>query len=178
MAARASTTSSLVFARGFTLIELVIVVLIIGTIATIAVPRLMTASGRSQDAAIAADVSALQRAIDVYAAEHVELCPAMQPGGSISTDASAFAQRLLGKTLITGQVSGSGTFGPYLHEIPVNPRNGKATIRIDGAAAGANTHGWRYDSATRAVSPDDQVPVLSGDAGETEGKELGGAEAE
>lgn len=148
--------------RGFSLIELVIVVLIIGTLATIAVPRLLTASDRSQEAAKAADVATLQRAIDMYIAEHGERCPAMDASGTVSTDAADFGNRLVGRTRLTGQIDSSGTFGPYLRDVPVNPRNGKATIRINGAAAGANTHGWRYDSGGRSILADDSSAKIVG----------------
>jgi hypothetical protein len=45
-------------------------------------------------------------------------------------------------------------FGPYLRAWPENPVNGRRSIRIDGAPAGANTHGWRVDSATGRIESD------------------------
>ncbi len=164
----------------FSLIELVIVVVIIGTIASIAVPRLLSASERSTDAAVLADRTTLQRAIDLYIAEHAERCPATQPGGAVSTDAAAFEHRLTGKTQISGLVDASGGYGPYLRELPVNPRNGLATVRINGAAPGANTHGWRYDSAAHEIQPDHAKIVIEGEevVGAPGGKLGGGGAAE
>ena len=159
--------------HGFSLIELVLVVLIIGTLATIAVPRLLNASDRSQRAARAADVATLQRAIDMYTAEHGERCPATADNGVVSTDGTNFAQRLTQHTLLNGRIDSSGTYGPYLRDVPVNPLNGLSTVRVNGAAAGANTHGWRYDSSSRAIKPDDsrvEGTIVGGD----EGADLGG----
>lgn len=132
------------------------VVVIIGTVAAIAVPRFMNASQRSSAAAKAADLAVLQRAIDHYTAEHFESCPAIGPTG-LSTDAAEFILRLTGKTLLNGKPDANGLYGPYLREFPANPANGKATLRINGLTAGRNNHGWRYDSARRLIEPDDHV---------------------
>ena len=37
----------------------------------------------------------------------------------------------------------------------MNPFNDKDDIRTDGAAAGANTNGWHFDSTTGVILPDD-----------------------
>lgn len=168
--------------RAFSLIELVIVVLIIGTIATIAVPRVMHASQRSKESARAANVSAMQRAIDLYTAEHAERCPAVNASGVVSLSSSDFEQRLVGKTSMAGQIDAGGLYGPYLREVPVNPGNQMTTIRINGAPAGARTHGWRYDTATRRIEPDDSEIGHAGDVEAGDGKPLdaglGGFEAD
>lgn len=144
------------FHPAFSLIELVIVVVIIGIVAAIAVPRFSSAAERSMDAALAQNLSVLQKAIDLYTAEHADLSPAREPGGSVST-ATAFARRLLQRTDAMGQLSAVGMFGPYLRAWPENPVNGRRSIRIDGAPAGANTHGWRVDSATGKIESDAPV---------------------
>lgn len=148
------------------MIELVIVVLIIGTLAAIAVPRISNASQRSKAAAYKADVEVIQRAIYMYMAEHANRCPATQPNGSISASVAAFQQRLLARTKYDGTVDANGTYGPYLRELPVNPHNGKATLRINGVAAGANTVGWRYNATTKVIEGDQSnVQVIEGGEG-------------
>ncbi len=50
----------------------------------------------------------------------------------------------------------SGTeFGPYVRRLPVNPFSGRRTVRIDGATAGTNIAGWRFDTRTGAFQADD-----------------------
>ncbi|MBL8964764.1 MAG: prepilin-type N-terminal cleavage/methylation domain-containing protein [Phycisphaeraceae bacterium] len=159
--------------RAFSLIELVIVVLIIGTIATIAVPRVMHAAQRSKQAAKAGSVAAMQRAIDLYTAEHAERCPAVNASGIVSLSSAEFEQRLVGKTTMNGHIDASGAYGPYLREIPVNPGNQRATIRINGAPAGSHTHGWRYDTASRRIEPDDVEIGQAGEVDAGDGKPLG-----
>ena len=46
-------------------------------------------------------------------------------------------------------------FGPYLLRLPVNPFNDSSRVRIDGAVAGANIAGWRFDTITGLFQADD-----------------------
>jgi prepilin-type N-terminal cleavage/methylation domain-containing protein len=134
---------------GFSLIELVIVVVIIGIIGAIAIPRMSSAAENSAKNAVIADQSTLQRAIDMYATEHGGTLPHVGSAG-----AKEFYQRLYKKTDALGNVTDSGIFGPYINGIPANQINGLNAIRQDGAAAGANTHGWRYNTVSGAIEAD------------------------
>lgn len=131
------------------MIELAIVVVIMGVIAAIALPRLSSASENAARNAVAHDRAVLQRAIDMYAAEHRGDLP--HTGAATKT---FFVLRLLARTDENGNIQKDGPYGPYLSAVPVNRVNGLATIRRDGPAPGANTHGWRYDTATGRVEPD------------------------
>jgi prepilin-type N-terminal cleavage/methylation domain-containing protein len=151
-------------ARGFSLVEVVIVVAIVGVIAAIAVPRMSSAAARARATSLRADVAAMNRAVEFYIAEHGGLHPGQDKSGAVTADASALAGRLVDRTDPFGD---PGTvFGPYLMRIPPNPFNGLATVRIDGAPAGAGTHGWRYDSARRVFRADDSVATaaITGDS--------------
>jgi len=133
----------------FSLIELVIVVVIMGIIAAIAVPRLSSAADNAAANAVIHDQAALQRSIDLYTQEHGGVQPDVGAG-----TLKVFTLRLLGKSFEDGKLDADGYLGPYLHGIPTNKINGLATIRMDGVAAGANTAGWRYTSATALIEPD------------------------
>lgn len=136
-------------ARAFSLIELVIVVVIIGIIGAIAIPRMSSSAENAAKNAVIADASTLQRAIDMYATEHGGTLPHVGAGS-----AKEFYQRLYKKTDALGNVTTSGIFGPYINGIPANQINGLNAIRQGGAAAGANTHGWRYDTVSGTIEPD------------------------
>lgn len=138
--------------RAFSLVEMVMVVLTIGIIAMIAVPRMSQAAGDAKASAILANIRVLQNALDMYEAEHGNRSPAHNPDGTVSTDGDRFAKRLTGTTSEDGRIG--GLFGPYLLRIPPNPGNGLATVRIDGPPAGAATAGWRYDTTARSILPD------------------------
>tara|TARA_R110000737_G_scaffold2923_1_gene8201 strand:- start:30028 stop:30585 length:558 start_codon:yes stop_codon:yes gene_type:complete len=141
----------------FSLIELVIVVVIIGIIGSIAVPRMSSSAENAAVNAVIADRNTLQRAVDLYEVEH--------EGVMIHVDAKNeknFYLRLLSNSDLDGTVNkgvgkgkkNAGIYGPYIASIPANRHNGLPTIRIDGDAAGTNTHGWRYDSNTGAIEAD------------------------
>jgi len=137
-------------ARGFSLIELVIVVVIIGIIGAIAIPRVSSAAERAAQNSVIADQSALQRAIDLYEVEHEGIL--VHVGAA---DLKTIYFRLIKKSDLDGTVNdATGIYGPYINGIPANKINGLGTIRRDGAAAGANTHGWRYDTPTGRIEPD------------------------
>ena len=56
--------------KGFTLIELIVVIVIIGILAAIIVPRLGGFGDRANEAAIAADQRTIETAVAVYYAEN------------------------------------------------------------------------------------------------------------
>ncbi len=143
----------------FSLVELVVAVVIIGIIAAIAVPRMSSAAARARVNSLRGDLAVLNRAVEFYAAEHCGRHPGQDASGSPLTDGDDLAVRLIGRTNERGNPGTS--FGPYLLRVPANPFNGLATIRIDGAPAGAGTHGWHYASATRSFAPDDSVATAA-----------------
>ncbi len=55
--------------RGFTLIELIVVMSVIATLLTIAVPRYMKSLQRSKEAVLRQDLSVMRDAIDKYSAD-------------------------------------------------------------------------------------------------------------
>ncbi len=149
----------------FSMIELVIVIAIIGIIAGIAVPRMSRASITARENALVSNLSLFQSAIDRYTAEHAGLSPGHDAGGSVNASGADFALRLTKRTDESGAAQSDGLYGPYLRSIPANPINGLRTVRVGGIAAGAGTHGWRYDPASQTILSD-----------HADGGDLGGGE--
>jgi len=135
--------------RAFSLVELVIVIVIIGIIGAIAVPRMSSSAENAATNAVIGDLNTLQKAIDMYEAEHI----GQLPGDGVADNKGLYF-RLLGTTTLDGTPDADAIYGPYISAIPANKINGRAAIRIDGPPAGAGTHGWRYDSTTGAIEPD------------------------
>lgn len=158
--------------KGFTLVELLIVAIILAILAAIIVPQFASTTTDAQESALRSDLSALRGAIDLYRQQHGEYpgvvasdgatCTGGTKGtGTLATLPVAFRDQLVRYTNAAGdscslQTAGAETFpfGPYLQEdqIPVNPITGIATIEIvtagDLEMAGTNVDlGWKYDSA-------------------------------
>lgn len=147
--------------QGFSLIELVIVVVIIGIIGAIAVPRMSRGAKGAADSAVAANLTVLRNAMDLYATEH---------GGSVPTFAN-MPNALLQYTDSSGTVSATKTttaiYGPYIRAIPklpVGANKGESafTATAPAATAAANT-GWYYDDSTGTI----KANVMNGDADES-----------
>lgn len=135
------------------MVELVIVVVIIGIISAIAIPRFGGMSERAQESRVVGDLATLNKAVEMYAAEHWGKHPGFNPDGSKASVAE-IAARLVGVTYDDGTIDPSGHFGPYLRDLPANALNGMRTMRVDGAAPGAGTHGWHYDTTIGRISSD------------------------
>jgi prepilin-type N-terminal cleavage/methylation domain-containing protein len=134
-------------ARGFSLVELVMVVFILAVVSGIAVPRVVHAGHRAQAQALFASIANVRQAVDYFQAEHGRF-PGYNPATS-APDGTWFVNQLLQWSDVNGKVSTTPSadyrFGPYLRPpFPVNPVNNLATVRVratHGATASAGT-GW------------------------------------
>lgn len=137
---------------GFTLIELVIVVVIIGVVAAIAIPSLSSGAERAGDAALRADSRELQSAVDRYAADHQGRGPNINPDGS-SADQDTLKARLTSKSDEDGAINDSGLYGSYLLRVPLNPRTTCPMINV-GPWSDNTDCSWRLDPDSLRVRPD------------------------
>ena len=131
----------------FTLIELLVVIVLLSVLAVV-VPHISGAGEETESSAMVADLLEVRSKIELYKFHHGGRLPASE--GETPVD---FLRRMTTKT--NGGGDPGGEFGPYLQSLPVNPFNGSAIVRVDGAAAGANTDGWRFDTMTGAFQADD-----------------------
>lgn len=135
---------------GFTLVEILVVVVLLGFLAAIIVPQFTGASNETRTAALFTDLRRIRSQIEYYKFQHNEQLPAIT--GETSDD---FIRRMTTKTDIDGNVGND--FGPYMQSIPVNPFNDLNTVRIDGGVAGSSSDGWRFDTTTGAFQADDSA---------------------
>ena len=143
--------------KGFTLVEILIVVVILGILAAIVIPQFTNASTEAREASLTSDLQAIRGQIELYKIEH--LGDALPGAG-----AASFIVALTKPTDIQGTevpVGTAGAKGPYMAKIPVNPFStaDPATnlVRVEAGAstAGADTHHWVFNTDTGAFQADD-----------------------
>jgi general secretion pathway protein G len=127
---------------GFTLIEILIVVIILGILAAIVIPQFTNASTSARQNSLTSQLQTVRSQIELYRMQHNDALP------DLVTDWS----QMTGQTDVSGAAYVSGTsttgpFGPYLQQAPTNPLNNKSLVK---AAAEAGV-GWVYDATTGAI---------------------------
>lgn len=143
--------------RGFTLIELMIVVAILGILAAIALPHFQDHQQQAKHAAARDMLRTVRSQIELYKLHHNGLAPGYVNTAQATT--AMLRDQLVGTSAANGMASSAKTpagiyiYGPYLDRMPVNPFNKLDTVSYvpeatDFAAAANNTTGWLYKKET------------------------------
>jgi len=131
--------------RGFTLIEILIVVIILGILAAIVIPQFSNASTSAKTSAVLSTAQSLRQQVALYKLQHNDNLP----DGSTS---AKFWTAMTTQTDSTGAAYAAGApdgpFGPYMQSIPANSLN-QSTVVFDSAqtfpGAVGTACGWVYD---------------------------------
>ena len=141
--------------KGFTLVEILIVVVILGILAAIVIPQFSQASTDAKLSSLTSNLQSIRSQIELYKIQHNDELP----GAGTATLVDA----LTDQTDIAGA---AGTdYGPYLQSIPVNPFNNLNTIATGTAAASPldNTTGWYFNTTTGEFWANDDFDATHGD---------------
>jgi general secretion pathway protein G len=135
--------------RGFTLVEILIVVVILGILAAIVIPQFTEASTEAKLSSLCSDLQTARSQIELYKVQHNDNLP--------GSGAATFIQAMTGGTDLAGAVDATPPFayGPYLQQMPKNPFNDLATVGTGTAAPGSGTNGWYFNTSTGAFNADD-----------------------
>ncbi len=142
---------------GFTLVEILIVVIILGILAAIVIPQFTEASNDARESALASDLQTLRSQLELFKVQHLELLPSELPDHTLDT--ANFVARLTSKTLSDGTVDAAGPFGPYLQKFPSNPfvavNSDGVNFGVAAASPGDGTSGWYFNTDNGQIWPND-----------------------
>ena len=155
--------------QGFTLVELLIVVIILAILAAIVVPQFSSSTSDAKVSSLDSTLQGTRAILEVYYQQHGHYPSAVAAtggtctGGTAGTGAinteQAFLDQLSLYTNVSGQAcnikTGTFTYGPYLKkaELPANPITEVSTLLIKtdgllGMTGEATAAGWKYDNVT------------------------------
>jgi general secretion pathway protein G len=147
--------------HGFTLVELMLVVSILGILGALAMPMYQNHATQARESAAKSDLSTMRAQIELYKLQHNNVPPGYVDGAA--ADLATLELQLVGTTTRTGAASANKVrvdpyqFGPYLKRIPDNPFNDLSTIAYVAAgadmaaAADGTSSGWLYKRETGEI---------------------------
>jgi general secretion pathway protein G len=115
--------------KGFTLIEILIVVIILGILAAIVIPQFSSASTQARTSALQSTVQTLRSQIALYKLQHGDTLPVISGSNWAA---------------LTGTSTYNGTtYGPYLPAVPTNSLSNNFLVN-NGTSAGGFQTGYDY----------------------------------
>jgi prepilin-type N-terminal cleavage/methylation domain-containing protein len=157
---------------GFTLIEILIVVILLGILATIIIPQVSVSTDDAKLNTLKTSLNNIRGAIELYYYQHSNKYPgeidASDGDGAPADAASAFIAQLTMYTSEAGQTATSKDtttykYGPYLKEgMPPNPYNDETEVVCDSAtndittkASSGTKKAWKFYTKTGVLLSDD-----------------------
>jgi prepilin-type N-terminal cleavage/methylation domain-containing protein len=123
--------NNLISVSGFTLVEVLIVVIILGIISAITIPMFAGAGQDAKTSTLAANLQRIRAQINLYKFHHDEKFPLLANFEDVMTQT----------TDASGNIAGS-TFGPYMFNVPKEP------FTEDNNVSASGTDGWNYNQIT------------------------------
>jgi prepilin-type N-terminal cleavage/methylation domain-containing protein len=157
--------------KAFTLVELLVVIIIIGILAAVAIPQFGDSSADAKKAALKENLKTMRTAIEQYAIDHTSTYPGTVAthkttvAGSATAHAdggTAFLKQLTTYSDDSGNTcdekSTSFPYGPYIkRKLPDNPLPASGSVDADAVNVTTDTTpltvdgtpatGWKYSSA-------------------------------
>jgi type II secretion system protein G len=171
---------------GFTLIEMLIVIIILGILAMIIVPQINVSQDDAKISTLKTNLAGIRSAIEIYYHQHNNTYPgtkktdgSLADVADIAESLTALREQMTQYTDITGKVSATKSaaypFGPYIKagELPANPYKDNTLVcditvtditlstGVKRAATGAT--GWKYLAKLGVIFANDEVSAADDD---------------
>jgi len=166
---------------GFTLIEILIVVILIGILATIIIPQVMVSSDDAKLNTLKTNLARMRKAIEIYHYQHGNTYPGVKrntyPGVKRALNGNdvinqgqagtSLSRQLTKYSEVTGNVSVTKTvaakYGPYITggSLPTNPFNDMDTVICDITTTDITVRtsdggsGWKFYTQTGVLMAND-----------------------
>lgn len=135
---------------GFTLIEILIVVIIMALLAATIIPQFSQSTTDAQDSTLRFNLHTIRSQLELYKMHHLNQYPEL----------AEFERQMTEKTNVNGLAGPDPIYGPYIQgDIPMNPFNNSnevvavATPGTEPAAIVAGGAGWQYDESIGGFYP-------------------------
>jgi prepilin-type N-terminal cleavage/methylation domain-containing protein len=145
---------------GFTLVELLIVVIILAILAAIVVPQFAQSTDDARDASLDSTLANMRSALDFYYQQHGEYPSVLGDGTNAANSVGAFLGQMTRYTDVDGDAQTTQDvtheFGPYLRKdvMPTEPWTNINALEIVTAGAlgmtatAGDPGGWKFDNVT------------------------------
>jgi general secretion pathway protein G len=137
--------------KGFTLVEILIVVIILGILAAIVIPQFTNASEDARKSNMRSQLQTLRSQVELYKLQHRDTPPPL----ATFWDAMTTATEEDG----TDPEVGDDVFGPYLQNQSENPLTNTDAV----AAAPGVAVGWVYNETTGTIRGVNKAGAVSDD---------------
>jgi general secretion pathway protein G len=141
--------------RGFTLVEVLIVVLIMAVLAATVIPQFQTSTAEAEAATAEFNLQTMRSQISLFKSQHGGSTPAELGDLTVYSNSDGTTSTVAGTTY---------PYGPYLVEIPENPIRGfnDVTITSNTTVEVVGDFGWLYNATTGDININSEPYVSAG----------------
>ncbi|MEM9753497.1 MAG: prepilin-type N-terminal cleavage/methylation domain-containing protein [Planctomycetota bacterium] len=140
--------------KGFTLVEILIVVVILGILAAIVIPQFTQASESARASSLKSQLQTIRSQLELYQVQHLGDYPTL---ANLQANDDAWGN-MTTLTNEDGTTTGTPELGPYLQKAPSNPFANSAdstaviALAADGSVSGAGaTTAWAYNETNGEI---------------------------